>query len=492
MISRFALYKAIQYGHNNGWRILVAACFLICACAPALIAQAEPNWYKKPPNDDKYYYGVGMSTESMDDAENKAYADLCRKIGIKMSVQEVYRFHSSKTGKNEIISRDYSGSTRIIAEYDLQEVEISARLPRRQGQETEYYALAHLSREKYGNYVQEQWDRLRTMVAYGDSSIATSDVVTALKEYSEAWKVAKTLPFRDRDSLKSLSDVDIQHKITDIKKALKVKAIYGNNQNGKYGDSLAVPLRVQVKYQNSPLEAFPLWATYTRGTGQLVNPDGATGQEVLTYTDANGQAIFKVAAIESLSDKNIIQVEAKDLPVSIGVDFHYSSFFSSHTAEGPVIHLNDSANEQTLIFEEGDKVKTKIHVPQKCYLNLFVIFANGRLKHQQSFEIQDNDSKRNDSQRKMIRILKEKSGWVVEYVKESSVNAEDGFGLETLLAIATKEEWIPDKGTQAREWVRKRFGENPTPKKLINQLQKDFGQNSWQVGWTSYVVLEDE
>ncbi len=479
MVSSFALYKAIQYSPNNGWFILFVACFLICALTG--VVQAQPDWYKKPPHDDRYYYGVGMSTENMDRAEDKAYANLAQGILSKIEVQQVSRVISTGVGKYEIIRQDYSDLTRITAKQTLPGVHIKNRDP----QGNKHYALARLSREKYRQYIEKQWDKVRKIVSYGDSSKTTRDVVSALQEYSKALNVARTLPFRDQKT--SLSDIGIERKITHIKNDLEIKAVSGNEQVGMYGGSLVKALVVQVHYQGSPFASFPLWATYRRGTGQLKNSSGQTGRSVRVPTDANGQAIFWVEDIKSLSRVNRIRVNAKELSISTGVDFHYNSLFPTrHSAQGPVIYFNGSADEQS--FEEGTKVKVEVHVPQKCYLNLFEIFADGRLKHLQSVPIQSKEY----SGDKLLRVRHEQSNWILEYVNASSLNAKRGPGLETLLVITTQNEWIPTEGTRAKEWLSRRFGETLTPKKLTFQLNKDVASDEWQVGWTSYVVEKNE
>ena len=151
------MHKAIQYGHNKGWRILVVACFLICALAG--VAHAQPNWYNNSPNDDDYYYGVGMSTESMEKAKDNARADLTKAISSTIEVRQEYRVDSKGEGKDEEIDRKYSDQMRITATLkSLPGVEISQSESNRQ--RTEYYALACLSRAVYQQHIQKQWDKV--------------------------------------------------------------------------------------------------------------------------------------------------------------------------------------------------------------------------------------------------------------------------------------------------------------------------------------------
>ena len=462
----FAMCNAIQYGYKNGRFILFVVCFFICALA--FVAHAQPRWYKKPPNDAIYYYGVGMSTESMARAKDKAREELIKVISSTIEVKDKYTVHSKGDGKDEKIERKYSGRGRITAMLkSVPEVEISQSESNRQ--RTEHYALARLSRAIYRQYIKKEWDKVQEMVAHGDLSIGGRDVVTALREYSKALEMAQTLPFRDNHT--SLSDVGIERKITRIQDDLDIEAISGNGQAGAYDGSLAEALVVQVHYQGSLLEAFPLWAVYRRGTGRLVNRAGETGDSVRTYTDVNGRATFWVEAIKSLSRENRIQVAAKHLPVFKAVDFHYTSSFSTrHSAQSPVIYLNDSADEQA--FVENSAVEIEVRVPKPCHLHLFGILADGHFGYLQSVPIEQ------EYHGEGWRVLRKESNWALE-IDESPVTAARGPGLETLLVIATAKRWQP-------------VGKTLTPEGLIRRLNEDIGADDWRAGWASYLVRKDQ
>ncbi len=456
-----------SHSKKNGWRILAVACFLFCTLAG--VAHAQPRWFQKPPNDARYYYGVGMSTESMEKAKDQARAELTKAISSTIEVRQEYRVDSKGEGKDEEIDRKYSDQMRITATLkSLPGITLDQSKIESDRQGIKYYALVSLERTVYRQHIQKQWDKVGEMVAHGDLSI-TTDVVTALQEYSKALDVARTLPFPDQKT--SLSDIGIEREITLIKKDLEVKAISGNEQRGTYGGSLADSLVVQVHYQGSPFASFPLWATYTRGTGQLRNSSGEMGRSVRVPTDANGQAIFWVEDIKSLSRENRIRVNAKELPISTGVNFHYSSLFSSrHSAQGPVIYLNGSADEQA--FAENSVIQIEVQVSSTCHLHLFEILADGHFGYMQSVPI------KNEYEGAGWRILRKGSNWALE-IDESSVTAARGSGLETLLVIATAKEWQP-------------VGSMLTPEGLTRQLDEDVGADAWRVDWASYLVEKDQ
>ena len=403
----------------------------------------------------------------MEKAKDKARAELTKAISSTIEVRQEYRVDSKGEGKDEEIDRKYSDQMRITATLrSLPEINPYRSESSRQG--TKHYALVRLERVVYQKYIQDQWDKVREIVAHGDLSIETRDVVPALREYSKALDVARTLPFRDQKA--SLSDIGIERKITHIENDLEIKAVSGYEQVGTYGESLAEALVVQVHYQGSPFASFPLWATYTRGTGQLRNSSGEMGRSVRVPTDANGQAIFWVEDIKSLSRVNRIRVNAKHLSVSTGVDFHYRSLFSTrHSAQDPVIYLNGSADEQA--FAENSVIQIEVQVPGTCHLHLFEILADGHFRYRQSVPI------KNEHHGAGWRILRKSSNWALE-IDESPVTAASGSGLETLLVITTEKEWQP-------------VGAMLTPEGLIRQLDEKVGAGAWQVDWASYLVEKD-
>ena len=167
---------------------------------------------------------------------------------------------------------------------------------------------------------------------------------------------------------------------------------------------------------------------------------------------------------------NRIRVNAKELPISTGVDFHYRSSFSSHhSAQGPVIYLNGSADE--LAFAENSMIQIEVQVPQACHLHLFEILADGHFGYRQSVPI------KTEHHGAGWRILRKGSNWALE-IDASPVTAASGSGLETLLVIATEKEWQP-------------VGAMLTPEGLIRQLDEKVSAGAWQADWASYLVEKD-
>ena len=441
----------------NILQFLCAVCLFVFL--PACVAYGQPSWYKNHPEDDTYYYGSGFNKESRDKAENDAFSDLIQRIHTNITVEKFRRTRSTGVGEGENIESEFEVTVRIGSEQkSIQGLGIDER----DTHKGNYYALARLRRADFHKQINRMWKEIQQRVDFGNLSLEEGDVITALQKYDKAFKGAKNLPVFD-DKYAGLK-IDIEHKIEDIVNDIKITP-HSKDQNGLYGHSLRDSLVVRVLYKSQPLEGFPFSASYTRGTGQLMNRAGEMGSSVHIYTDANGNASFRVNDIQSLSRSNHIRVKADQLPESKAVDLHYaSSFPAPHaTSSALTILLNGSADEQDFI--EGSELGIEIHMPEKCYLHLFEIHADGDFKYHESSPIQQEDRGTG------WRILREEGRWVLKF-DPVPVNAAKGPGLETLLAITTEQSWQPD-------------GTTLTPQGLVQQLKE---HGTWRVGWVSYYV----
>lgn len=456
---------------QRGLAIAFFVFFLACGgYISARDADELPEWVKNrtcPPTD---YCGVG-SGQNLEAAEQVARANLIKGIEVKIeSIVHSY-IDRKQNGKNEEITSEFIAESSSYATQNLPDIQIV----KTHNKGNQFFAQAQLRRAVVDSLIEEKGQQSRrdveNRVRYGDDQLNSKHIISALEEYGKALNTVRTAPRRymvTKHEEGHSWPIVIERKITKIKNDLEVKAIHGNEQDGTYGDSLADSLVVQVHYQGNPLDSFPFWVTYKHGTGQLMNPSGEKGQEVSVSTNENGQAIFWVKTIKSLSRENHIRVTAKDLPISKRADFHYGSLFStSHSMrmQRPVIYLNGSADEQG--FAENSVIKVEVFVQEQCYLHLFEILADGHFGYIQSVQIED---KHQDVKWRILRI---ESHWVLQ--AELPLRATRGPGLETLLAITTQQKWIP-------------IGEKLTRKGLIRELSS----HEWQVGWTSYVVEKNQ
>ena len=442
----------------NILQFLCAVCLFVSL--PACVAYGQPSWYKNHPEDDTYYYGSGSSKESRDKAENDAFSDLIQRIHTNITVEKFRRTRSTGVGEGENIESEFEVTVTIGSEQkSIQGLGIDKRDKTQKGN---YYALARLRREDFHLQINRMWKEIQQRVDFGNLSLAKRNVITALQRYDKALKGAKNLPVFD-DNYARLK-IDIEHKIEAIVNDIQITP-HGKDQNGLYGHSLRDSLIVHVLYKGQPLKDFKFSASYTRGTGQLMNRAGEMGSSVHIYTDANGNASFWVNDIQSLSRSNSIRVEADHLPESKVRVFHYASSFlaPNATSSALTILLNGSADEQDFI--EGSELGIEIHMPEKCYLHLFEIHANGDFKYHESSPIQQEDRGTG------WRILHKEGRWVLKF-DPVPVNAAKGPGLETLLAITTEQSWQPD-------------GTTLTPQGLVQQLKE---HGTWRVGWVSYYV----
>ena len=449
--------------------ILVYA--LVC---PAYSRSDEPDWYKKTPKESEYYYGVGFSTESINDAENDARADLILGIAVTIHVEVEQVYRSTDDGKYEKAKSEFRTRNRSYAKQEsLPGVEITER--ESDHTQREHYALARLSQEKLHQYMEKRQNDVKQHAGHGDKSLEEGDVITALKAYRAALKTAQTLKFlynETADAPDGNSDVDIQRKIVSVQNDIHILKFSGDQQTCDYGSPLPEALVVRVHYQNKPLKGFPLKAVYTRGTGQLKNDAGETGPSVRIHTDEEGKARCWVTAAKSISRENYIQIkeDAESIePLKSKVaNLRYTSLFPRRKTTGtPIVTFNGSSIEQT--FDEGNKVDVEIRVPNKCLIHLFSIVANGNFGYMQSVPIERTYNGNG------WRVISSSSGWALQ-MPQVSLTADYGLGVETLLVITTEDAWKPG---------RKRF----TTESLIHQLDSAVGEEGWRVGWVSYQLM---
>ena len=72
---------------------IFVASILVYAMACVEYSEADPPiWYTETPNSNEYYYGVGHSKESIEDAEAKARKDLI--MGIAVTIHAEVEQHS--------------------------------------------------------------------------------------------------------------------------------------------------------------------------------------------------------------------------------------------------------------------------------------------------------------------------------------------------------------------------------------------------------------
>ena len=455
----------------------ICVCFLYFSACGGKTSTFEPmpKWIPSKASNSLFYYGVGGPSPKMEDARESARTELIKTIEVQIDAEVIRIAHA----ENEEVERQFIERSCTYATQKLPNVQIVDAYT---GSE-DNYALAQVRREIVAKLLEEAaqesqrdvLDRLQ----HGNQALEDSNVIIALREYSEALRQARTLPNhynRAPDNPEALWTTEIERKINRVSEGIQIEAISGNNQTGEYGRALDLPLTVQVHYQEAdrpiPLEDFSLQGAYMRGTGRLKNASGETGRSVRLSTDWEGKSTCWIEVISSISRENLIRfsvnIESLQVPLeSKAVTFRYASHFSTwHTTDIPVVTLNGSADEQK--FVEGDTTDIEIRAPQSCHIHLLAILADGHFGYQQSVTVNRAHQGNN------WRILSKDSGWALR-IDDVPVTAEQGIGLETLLVITTEKDCQP-------------VGKNLTADGLLRQLNESVGPDNWRAGWVSYHV----
>ena len=453
---------------------LIAAFLISSGCHGA------PSWLDNTPVDDLYYYGLGNSS-IMEDAEEKARADLIKAIEVKVESEIMSLEVSRGEGRHEDVRTEFIARSRSYATQKLPNLQIVKRYTL----QTECYALAQLEKEIVRNLLKEAGeDCLRDVkdhIKHGDKALSNGNIVGAAEEYREALKIADTLPRSYRRTPENHPHgttwkVVIDRKLRYIYDNVHIKTVSGNEQTGQYSEPLEEPLIVRVHCDNVPLEKFPLKATYTRGTGRLRNSDAETGKSVRIYTNANGNGICWVDAVESISQENYIRItpdeEALPLSESTSVVFQYSSVFpKGNEANAPQVLLNGSSREQEI--PEKSKVDIEIHLINDCFAHIFQITADGNLTYKASNRIDKADS----GERWRVITPRKSSNpakWIFK-IENLTPDTSTRLGVATVLIVTTTVEW-------------KHTGNTLTTERLIRQLDK-VDENNWSADSVSFRIV---
>jgi len=263
-------------------------------------SNAEPNWYKKTPKDLEYYYGVGFSTESINNAEDNARVELILSIAVTIDVEVEQTSTSIDDGEYEKAKNEFKIRNRSYAK---QESLPSVEIIERKSDRNKHYALARLSQERFCQYIQKKQKEVKRRAEHGNKNLGEGDVIAALKAYQGALKIAQTLKFLYNETENmpdSLSAVDIEQKITSVQKDIHILKSSGDQQAGNYGSSLPESLVVKVYYQAEPPRGFLLKAIYTRGTGRLNNRVVEIGPSFRICTDIEGTGHCRVDVVKSI------------------------------------------------------------------------------------------------------------------------------------------------------------------------------------------------
>ena len=443
-----------------------------------------PSWVYHTPEDDRYYYGRGNSS-TMEDAEEKARADLIRAIEVKVE-SEITSIETSKgAGRNEDVRTEFIARSRSYATQELRNLQIVERYPG----ETEYYALARLERKVViellkaagEDYLEDVKDRIK----HGDTTLDEGNIIDADQEYKEALKIADILPRSYRRTPEDYSDgttwkVVIDRKLKYIYDNVHIEMVSGNEQTGQYGKPLAAPLIVRLRCADVSLNNFSLKATYTRGTGRLKNNRGEMGESVRIYTNADGEGKCWVDAVESISPENYIWIIPDEgsisLPESTAVAFRYRSVFpKGNEANAPQVFLNGSSREQEI--PEGSSFDIEIHLTDNCFIHLFEITADGNLTYRRS----TNEINGIDSGKRWSVVEPKKSSNPVKWVfkiESLPVKINTGLDLETILVITTMVEWEPTRKTLTTEGLIRQLNE-------VNEVD----ENNWSADSVSYRIV---
>jgi len=363
-----------------------------------------PEWWNRPPPDDRTYkYGVGSSSKSSKKAVEDARDELIRSLQI---------FVDAKTHWQEIFTEDRFAVDMVEYRVESYRASLPSTKPLAYYQEgNQYYALVRL--EKEALYIQGKRDQSIVQKAYKRARNLRDErkVLRSIEEYisafSYSWLLLKGTPFDKMDlqgnGQEVLASQQIEHELKQLLGEIKLSK-EGDEQEGYFGEALKHPLVVLATVKGRIVKELPILFYYRSGRGKL--NDGVRIAEM--QTDRRGQASLRVEKIESIREQNEIIARINLLPVLDQLPervregrallqriferresekniFRYKSTFMPSSGKFLNVYLNGKSNHP--VFHDGSEVTLKIETPQKGFLHIFHVDANGKIEFKNAIEV---------------------------------------------------------------------------------------------------------
>ena len=239
----------------------------------------------------------------MSEAKETARAELARAIEVRIESEITLQMEENSQNVNRsFIDRSRSYATKKLPDVELEQYEGKIA----------NYALARVRRSIVQKLLLEAAQQAQLEVqSYqedGHDALKAGNLNLALRQYQQALEVVRTLPLDYNRTGEGLQTTQIERQMSEIRNNLELHIISGNNQSGIYGSSLAELIVVQAQINQIPIPNLLLQVQFANGLGELKGNSGRSGSSIQIETNPQGEAIFSVILIKSLSRQNQIQV----------------------------------------------------------------------------------------------------------------------------------------------------------------------------------------
>jgi len=458
-------------------------------------AKNIPPYIKNPLSSRIYYYGPGSSTESRDDAQKNARANLAKNIWVKIEAASIHRI------------------TQDSDEFYQEVKERAARIALRNSNIADYkhvdgihYALARIKRTEVAREIKRLIDLIRDPYHAAKRAEEEGRVLYALQKYLDAKRRAgMVLPVLedekmdlDGDGKEELVIHHLYASISQLLSNIRLAVVSGNGQVAEFEEQLEEPLVVAAYLappgrplsEGIPIPGLRMNFAYKKGRGRMAGA-GSTlshmGSTIHIDTDKNGRAICQIKKVQSLSAENIVAVSIdvkviknilmpmpdalnKEYPLMSldkAVFFKYQSYFKPDARSGgPILLINGSEKHGN--FKHDEKVTLSVRVQKRCAVHLFHISDLGEIELIEAKKLDEPEKYGN------WEVTRYGSGGWEFSIKGITLTKRSKIEMEAFMAIQSPTIVNVENLNSKRE--------------IIKRFDSEVGKGRWRVGQVSYEI----
>lgn len=260
---------------------------------------AKTNQHEKYPSSN-FFLGVGIA-DNKTEAIELARADVAKQIRVKIESELETIESEFHEGDKGYITSEVKSQTKSVVSETIAGIEI-VKVKKSKGK---YYVLAVLNKLKYLSSLEFEMGEIlsETEQLVGSARKLSSEgrIFTAVENYIDAQNgipefytkgaLYTALSGKKYPVMEQFTGPGILAEMRDLFSHIELKSVSGDDQKGKSGTVLSMPLKVRVFYESEigekiGVDRFPVLAKYDNG--ELI---------ARKKTDSDGLAEFRVVAV---------------------------------------------------------------------------------------------------------------------------------------------------------------------------------------------------
>ncbi len=260
---------------------------------------AKTNQHKKYPSS-KFFLGVGIA-DNKTEAIELARADVAKQIRVKIESELETIESEFHEGDKGYITSEVKSQTKSVVSETIAGIEI-AKVEKAKGK---YYVLAVLNKSKYLSSLEVEMGEILTeteqLVGSARKLSSEGKIFTAVENYIDAQNgipefytkgaLYTALSGKKYPVTEQFTGPGILAEMRNLFSHIELKSVSGDDQKGKSGIVLSMPIKVKVFYKSETgekigIDRFPVLAKYD--SGELI---------ARKETDSDGLAEFRVVAV---------------------------------------------------------------------------------------------------------------------------------------------------------------------------------------------------